>query len=112
MPIPKNICAKTRNMDDLFQNTARAPDFTKHGAVRHRNGVQQRNCHGFYQYRETNKDNWMFVIYAFGDTDCSVYKVENEDDLCLAIVPIDSHNRITICGRKYGRKYGREHWHH
>ncbi len=95
-------------MDDLFQNTAHAPDFTKHGAVRHRNGVQQRNYHGFYQYRETNKDNWMFVIYAFGDTDCSVYKVESEDDLCLAIVPLDPNNRISICGRKYGR----EHWHH
>lgn len=67
-----------------------------------------RNRAGYYQTREGGEGFWQFVVYAFGDTDCLVYAVDRKGDLVHQRAPIDSNNRITI----HGRKYGTRHWQH
>lgn len=69
---------------------------------------ETRDFHGFRQVREIppgcNPGRWRFVIYGFGDDDCSVYRADGTRER----VPIDAQNRILIAGRRFGQ----EHWTH
>jgi hypothetical protein len=48
------------------------------------------------------------VIYGFGETDCTVYRVSEDGQLSHCRVPIDERNRILINGRRHGP----ENWRH
>ena len=63
---------------------------------------ETRDFKGFHQSREItstgNKLPWRFYVSGFGDDDCSVMLADGT----FHRVPIDSKNRITINGRKFG----------
>ena len=79
----------------------------KHGDELKRGRFRVRNWHGFHQVKE-GAGRWHFVIEAFGDTTCAVAAIDDQGHPISRDVPIDSENRITINGRRYGR----EHWRH
>ncbi|CTQ47677.1 hypothetical protein [Roseibium aggregatum] len=78
------------------------------GAVWWAGHWQCRNNNGFFQDREDGKGPWKFVIYGFGETDCTVYRVSEDGQLSHCRVPIDERNRILINGRRHGP----ENWRH
>jgi hypothetical protein len=84
---------------DLFATEKR-----DHGFCWRMGGYDCRNFHGYFQQREIGATDWQFVIYAFGDTDAVVYAINDDCDLIHTRVPIDSNDRLTICGAKYGRQ--------
>lgn len=84
---------------ELFERTDKGVP----GAVWWSGNWQCRNKGGFLQDREAGTGPWSFVIYGFGDTDCSVYGIKPDGSLTHVSVPIDAQNRITIRRRKYGR---------
>ncbi|MGT2457812.1 hypothetical protein ACU4GI_33460 [Cupriavidus basilensis] len=69
-----------------------------------------RDFQGFKQYREGEGDRWRFYVASFDAT------VDGQDGYCWVLredgsnemVPIDSHGRIRIGGKRYGR----EDWDH
>lgn len=67
---------------------------------------RRRSYYGFAQFRESPKDPWRFYVSGFGwdDVSCSVLMADGS----YKTVPIDSQNRITIRGQKFGRN----HWNH
>lgn len=69
---------------------------------------ETRDFEGYHQFREIppgcKPSRWKFYIYSFGENDCSVMMT----DQTRSRVPIDSKNRITINGKKYGP----QHWDH
>lgn len=83
-------------------------DKGQHGAEWVTGGWQCRNLDGWFQQREGGEGPWQFVVYAFGVTDCTVYRLNKAGGLYQERVPIDEQDRITV-GR---RKYGREYWSH
>lgn len=80
----------------------------QHGATWWNGNWECRNWHGYFQSREGGTGPWMFQIYGFGDTDCSVYTLDEAGKMVLGRVPIDDQNRIAVLGRKYGPS----HWAH
>ena len=72
----------------------------------------RRDFHGFAQYLDASRELpvWRFCVCGFDNTstgshgECAVLRTDGSKTW----VPIDSHDRITIAGRKYGR----DHWFH
>lgn len=78
---------------------------------------EKRDFEGFHQVREFVEDDsqgdlfgskkmvpvsdWRFIIYGFGENDCSVHMTDGS----LQRVPIDQKGRITILGKKYSHDY-------
>ncbi|WP_306552897.1 hypothetical protein [Acidovorax sp.] len=66
---------------------------------------QVRSFHGFHQAREGGVGQWTFYVSSFsapardGSGQCNVLQFGGG----LEQVAIDSQDRITILGRKYGR---------
>ena len=89
---------------ELFERT----DKGIHGAIWWVGNWECRNRNGYFQDREGGKGAWSYVIYAFGDTDCTVYQILASGEIVNDVVPIDAKDRITI----HGRKYGRANWRH
>ncbi|GAB2188326.1 hypothetical protein [Roseibium sp. LAB1] len=85
---------------ELFQCTGKGQP----GATWWAGRWQCRNMNGWFQDREDGKDPWYFVVYAFGDSDCVVYRLDEAGTLVHHRAPIDPQGRITIDGRKYGRR--------
>ena len=89
---------------ELFERT----DKGCHGAVWWAGNWECRNKDGYFQNREGGAGQWAYVIYAFGDTDCIVYRLDEAGELVHDCVEIDAGDSITINGKKYGRA----NWHH
>lgn len=83
-------------------------DKGQHGAVWWSGNWECRNFDGYFQTREAGRGAWRFVIYGFGSTEASVYKVNPFGDLIIEDVPIDPEDRILILGKRYGRNF----WQH
>ncbi|MDH2328309.1 hypothetical protein QCN27_15695 [Cereibacter sp. SYSU M97828] len=94
--------------DMALQNDLFEIDKGQHGAEWVTGNWQCRNFNGWFQQREGGEGPWQFVVYAFGVTDCTIYRLNKAGGMYQERVPIDEQDRITV-GR---RKYGREHWTH
>lgn len=97
-------------MTDLFPDAPPKP-LLIHGDERKRGTVFERNFHGFYQYRETRRCRWRFVIEAFGCDDSTAEVLRMKPDgqsVTCSTIPIDAKDRLLI----EGRRYGRDHWKH
>lgn len=92
-------------MGDLFPETI---DRAKHGAEWWRGHWQCRNFHGYFQSREDGRGSWQFAIpwFSLDDVTCTVYVIDSAGELKHRDnVPIDSQDRITVLGKKYGREF-------
>lgn len=93
-------------MKDLLPDAPEDHAFKgQHGATWTVGNWRCRNFHGFFQSREIGARNWCFQIHGFGEADCDVMAINERGEMIRREVPIDSANRITIMGRKYGRSY-------
>lgn len=85
-------------------------DHLTHGAVALVGSYQVRNFHGYYQSRHGASGKWLFYVSGFGrivdgeHIECSLLLINGGYET----VPIDTQDRITVRGRKYGR----DHWQH
>ena len=68
---------------------------------------QERDFHGYVQYRDSPDMPWHFYVCGFDGTFegesglCSVLRTDDTE----ALVPIDAEQRILINGRRYGPRY-------
>ena len=82
----------------------------KEGEIRTAGNWQIRNFKGYQQSREGNSGLWKFYVTDFDSS------TSGQDGYCNVLmnggirdtVRIDSKNRITI----HGKKYGESHWNH
>lgn len=83
-------------------------DKRRHGAIWKDGAWQMRNWHGYYQEREGERDAWRYHVAGFGEADCTVYRIDDQGEIGLDVVPVNEDAEILIRGRRYGRG----HWSH